>query len=141
MKASGVKDNTTSDSVKNCWAKIKSANGADFFIDQFYDLMFTLHPETHSFFPANLQEQKTSLLTTLDNVINGIEYLTELEKELIELGQRHKDIGITKDMYDAFVTTIVETANRSSNYSLTDKELIAWEDAFRKVSNIMLKAY
>lgn len=130
-----------SDSVKSCWTKIKTANGADFFVDNFYHLMFSHHPETLSFFPKNLNEQKTNLLATLDNVINGIEYIEQLENELISLGQRHKNIGIKKDMYDAFVTTIVEAANHSSNYSLTDKELIAWRDAFKKVSDIMLKAY
>lgn len=118
--------------VKHCWAKIKSANGIDFFIDKFYQLMFSRHPETASLFPQNLDEQKRTLLATLDNVINGIEYIEELENELMALGQRHKNIGITKDMYKIFLSTIGETANLSSNYSLTDKELCAWEDAFRK---------
>ncbi len=44
-------------------------------------------------------------------------------------------------MFDIFITTIVTAANYSSDYSLTDKELSAWENAFRKSSDIMLKAY
>jgi len=128
-------------SVKACWDKIKSAKGADLFVDKFYQLMFEHHPETRSLFPENLMEQKRTLLSTLDNVINGIEYINELEEELIELGQHHKNIGIKQEMFNAFITTIVETANSSSDYRLTKEELIAWENAFREVSNIMLKAY
>jgi hemoglobin-like flavoprotein len=130
-----------SESVKNCWKKIKSAKGVDFFVDKFYQLMFEHHPKFRPFFPENLKIQKSSLLATLDNVINGIEYIDELEDELITLGQRHKEICIKKEMFDDFISTIVATANFASDFSLTDKELVAWEDAFRQVSNIMLKAY
>ena len=128
-------------SVKACWDKIKLAKGADLFVEKFYQLMFEHHPETRPLFPENLTEQKRTLLSTLDNVINGIEYIDELEKELLELGQHHKNIGIKKEMFNGFITTIVEAANSSSDYQLTKEELIAWENAFREISNIMLKAY
>lgn len=129
------------ESLKNCWTKIKSAKGVDFFIDHFYQLLFEHHPEIRPLFPENSKKQKSSLLTMLDNVINGIEYIDELEKELMDLGKHHKNIGIKKEMFDAFITTIVEAANSSSDYKLTNKELIAWESAFREISNTILKAY
>lgn len=130
-----------SQSVKNCWSKIQAAKGSHFFVENFYRFMFEHHPETRPLFPNSLVQQKTTLLSTLDNVINGIEYIEELEKELIDLGRHHKNLGIKKEMFDAFVKTVVAAANYSSDYSLTDKELAAWEAAFRKISNIMLKAY
>ena len=130
-----------SDSVKNCWLKIKSAKGVDFFIDNFYQVMFEHHPDVHALFSEDTSEQKTKLLTTLDNVINGIDYIEELEPTLIELGLYHKDININEEMYDAFISIIVETANTSSDHRLTAKELTDWENAFREISNIMLKAY
>jgi len=136
-----TENNLDSASVKACWDKIKSAKGADLFIDEFYQLMFKHHPETSSLFPENLTDQKRMLLAMLDNVINGLEYIDELEEALVDLGQHHKNIGIKKEMFDAFITIIVEAANSSSDYRLTDKELIAWKNAFRKISDIMLKAY
>lgn len=141
MHKIAVENNLDSASVKSCWNKIKSTKGADLFVDEFYQLMFEHHPETSSLFPENLVEQKRTLLATLDNVINGIEYINELEEALIELGRRHKNIGIKEEMFDDFITTIVEAANSSSDYKLTNKELVAWENAFREISNIMLKAY
>lgn len=102
MNTSATENIKASDNVKSCRAKIKAANGTDFFIDNFYQLMFSHHPETLSFFPANLSEQKTTLLATLDNVINGIEYITELENEILALGLRHKDIGINKEIMTPF---------------------------------------
>ena len=130
-----------SGSVKNCWLKIKTAKGVDFFIDNFYRLMFEQHPDVHNLFPKNLNEQKTKLLTTLDNVINGIDYIDDLKPILTELGQHHKNIDITKEMYDVFISLIVETANISSDYRLTTKERADWKNAFSEISNIMLEAY
>ncbi len=43
----------------------------------------------------NIIKQKASLLATLDNVINGFE---DLETELITIGQRHKNLGIKKNV-------------------------------------------
>jgi len=136
-----VQDNQSNDSVKTCWSKIKAEKGADAFIDDFYHFMFKHHPEIRHLFPEALLDQKTSLIATLDNVINGIDYIEALEQELIALGHRHKNIGIEKEMFDIFITTIVESANNASNSTLTEKELIAWEEAFQKISNVMLKAY
>lgn len=130
-----------SESVKNCWLKIKSANGTNAFVDNFYTRMFDSFPETRSLFPANLVEQKSTLLATLDSVITGIDYIEDLKDELIELGRRHKKFGINEDMYVAFIITVVECANITANFKLTDKELEAWETAFREVTKIMLKAY
>ena len=127
--------------VKNCWSKIKLAKGADFFVNSFYQNMFEHHPEVHSFFPIDLSSQKTKLLNTLDNIINGIEYIDALKDELIKLGEQHINLGIQAEMYEYFISTIVATANLSSDSTLTDEELLAWENAFRKVSNIMLEAY
>lgn len=127
--------------VKNCWLKIKSAKGSDYFVDNFYQSMFEQHPEVHAFFPEDLGTQKTKLLNTLNNIINGLEYIHELKGELAKLGKQHRDLGIKPDMFDDFITTVVAAANSSSDFTLTNKELTAWENAFRKVSNIMLEAY
>lgn len=130
-----------SNMVKNCWLKIKSTKGTDFFVNDFYRLLFKQLPEVQRLFPDDLVKQKSKLLNMLDNVINGIEYIEELEDILIELGQRHKDIGINEEMYATFITCVTQTANTSSAYQLSKEELNAWEDAFREVLNIMLKAY
>ena len=129
------------ESIKSCWSKIKNAKGTDFFIEHFYQHMFEHHPDTQALFSDDLAQQKTSLLSMLDNVINGIEYIEDLEKELLNLGKHHKNLNIKKEMFNAFISTIVVAANHSSDYSLNEKELIAWESAFSKISNLMLEAY
>ena len=129
------------ESIKSCWSKIKTTKGTDFFVDHFYQHMFEHHPDTQALFPCDLTQQKTLLLSTLDNVINGVEYIEELGEELLKLGKHHKNLGIKKEMYNDFISTIVIAANYSSDYSLNEKELTAWEYAFRKISDVMLKAY
>ena len=129
------------EAVKECWLKIKSAEGTDYFVTAFYHYLFDQHPEIQHLFPEDLSQQKTKLLNMLDNVINGIEYIDELESILMELGETHKGVGITKEMYDVFVIAAIKAAEKSSDFSITKEELAEWEDAFREISNVMLKAY
>lgn len=129
------------DAVKDCWLKIKSAEGTDYFVTTFFRHLFERHPDIQRLFPSDLGQQKTKLLNMLDNVINGIEYINELESALIELGETHKGYGINKEMYDVFLIAVVKSAEESSYFSITKEELAAWEDAFREISNIMLRAY
>lgn len=77
----------------------------------------------------------------LNGAINGIEFIDDLHKEITELGKKHKNIGIKKDMFDPFIVALVTAANLSSDFSLTNKELEVWENTFRKISRIMLSAY
>lgn len=132
---------TEIENIKSCWSKIKSAKGTDFFVENFYQHLFEHHPGTQALFPEDLTELKTKLLATLDNVINGVEYIEELNEELLSLGKHHKNIGIKKEMFDDLISTIVIVANLSSDYSLNEEELADWERAFRKISDIMLKSY
>ena len=129
------------DAVKNCWLKIKSAEGVDYFVTSFYCHLFEQHPEIRRLFPDDLGQQKAKLLNMLDSVINGIEYIDELESVLIELGETHKNVGVNKEMYNIFLIAAVKAAEKSSDFSITKEELVVWEDAFREISNIMLKAY
>jgi len=127
--------------IKNCWAKIKSEKGTDQFVDRFYKVLFTRFPDTRELFPKDITTQKRKLLTTLDNAINGIEYIDDIREEMLALGQHHKELGITSEMYDAFIITILDAADFASNSTLTTDECTAWENAFREISDIMLEAY
>ena len=135
------KNSVDAEKIKVCWSKIKSAEGTGFFVEHFYKYMFEHYPEVHSFFPTDLTEQKTKLLNTLNNIINGMEYIDELKDELLQLGQQHRELGIDPDMFKHFIMSIVETADMSSDSTLTNKELATWKNAFQQVSDIMLEAY
>ena len=131
----------TSHAVKVCWSKIKLSEGSEFFVERFYQLMFEQHPELRPLFPETMRQQNAALLSMLDNVINGLEFIDELEETLIKLGKRHQKIGIQAEMYDVFVDTVVESAKQSSNNTLTENEIISWKSAFREMSDIMIKGY
>jgi len=88
--------------VKNCWVKIKSAKGAESFVNNFYQSFFKEHPEIRSLFPDDIGALKIKLLFTLDNIINWLESIETLENELIIIGKRHKALGVKKEMYDFF---------------------------------------
>ncbi|MFK5913004.1 MAG: globin [Woeseiaceae bacterium] len=132
---------SNSEGVKSCWSKIIKAKGKNNFVGTFYQSMFEYHPEIQALFPQNLKSQKESLITTLDNVINGIEFIDTLEEELYALGERHISYGIKAEMFEDFISIIVSTADEASDYTASKDELAAWEEAFRQISNLMLKAY
>lgn len=127
-----------SQSVKDCWLKIKSARGVDYFVTDFYKHLFTQHPEIQQLFPDDLRIQKSKLLNMLDNVINGVEYLDDIKPLLVEMGSQHKDRGVNREMYDIFIVAAVEAAKSSSDFNVSNTEIRAWENAFRVMSNIML---
>ncbi|MDH5395288.1 MAG: globin domain-containing protein [Gammaproteobacteria bacterium] len=130
-----------SEHLKKCWIKIDKAKGTDAFVEIFFRQLFNDYPETRQLFSGDLDRQKSNLLTTLDNVINGFEYINIIEKEFIQLGDYHKKIGITAEMFNAFNSTILSAANEASDFSLTEDESSAWKSAFEQISNIMLKNY
>lgn len=127
--------------VKNCWTKINQKKGTNAFVDNFFQQLFLQHPETRKLFPEDLALQKINLLTTLDNVINGIDYIDCINSELESLGKHHKNLGISSEMFDAFNIVALSAANYASDFTLSDTELNAWQKAFKKISDIMLKAY
>lgn len=130
-----------SDLVKSCWSIIKDNTSDLFFIETFYEILFERYPDTRHLFSASMANQNLVIRNKLDNVINGIEHIHKTEPSLIKLGETHKNLGITPEMYNMLVESIVEAATIASNNSLNDAELSEWEKAFRKISDIMLKAY
>lgn len=127
--------------VKSCWAKIRAEKGSNQLVENFYQILFSRHPELRNLFPSDIERQKRKLLSSLDNVINGIEYIDAIKNELMDLGRHHKNIGITKEMFDTFIITILDAADYASNSSLTHDERTAWKNSFREISDIMLEAY
>jgi len=60
-------NNVDSTAVKNCWLKIKSAQGKTAFVDNFYQHLFAHYPAIRNLFTKDLSAQKANLLTTLDS--------------------------------------------------------------------------
>lgn len=127
--------------IKICWKKIKNEKGTDSLVDHFYLTLFSNYPETRELFPNDIATQKRTLLATIDNIINGIEHAQKIKTALHDLGSQHKELGITPEMYDAFIVAIVEAAEEASNFTLTEQERHTWEKAYREMADIMLEAY
>ena len=127
--------------IKICWKKIKAEKGTDPLVDHFYQTLFNNSPEIKDLFPEDLAAQKRTLLATIDNIINGIEHVQKIKTALLTLGKHHKVLGVTPEMYDAFIVAIVEAADFASNESLTEDERHTWEKAYREMADIMLEAY
>lgn len=126
--------------VKNCWSKINSAHGLNFLVETFYDRIFS-YPEIKILFSNDMASQKHKLTEMLNAVINGIEYIEQLESELIKLGKLHKDKHVTIDQYSIIVEAIVFSAVEASDNTITKEEENDWRDAFNYIAEVMKKAY
>lgn len=133
--------NINNKNVKSCWNKINNANGSDYFVEKFYHTLFEQYPGTRDLFPESMKVQNIALISMLDNVINGIEYIDDLEESLAQLGARHQNMNVPTNMYDVLTEIIVTTAQDASDDSLTDEELKDWEYAFKAISDLMTKGY
>lgn len=127
--------------VQSCWSSIKEQTSDSFFIETFYKTLFERYPNTRALFSDSIDTLKIELLTKLDNVINGIEHIKDIEPALVTLGTIHKNAGVSREMFDAFIEVMTEAAAIASNNTLNKTELNEWNKAFREISQSLLKAY
>ncbi|MDH5649432.1 MAG: globin domain-containing protein [Gammaproteobacteria bacterium] len=127
--------------VRSCWEKIELAQYQQEYVAVFYHTLFQQHPHLRVLFPSDLKAQERKLLETLNQVINGLQYLEELKESLLELGRKHQDLNIDPALFEVVTGVSVVALKRVLDSNITQEELLAWEQAFRAVSAIMLQGY
>ena len=90
-----------------------------------------------------------------ERFLNEVSGLKKILKQILQFYKKNLSLfnGLQTKNYTAYLLNIIARFRYNceslehlmdpfaSDFRLTDKELFAWEDAFRKISKIMLKAY
>jgi hemoglobin-like flavoprotein len=103
-----------------------------FSADRFYTELFNIDPELKKLFPADLSNQKHKLTGAIVSVVKNVEDLSAIEPILSALGKRHKDFGVTADMYDTVGVALILSLDLQN-----DEEVTTWTEAYAVVSRVM----
>ena len=106
--------------------------------ERFYDILFARYPQTRAMFHRNRRQDQEKMLTAaLAAVIDHLDDVPWLSSQLGALGDRHKDYGITLEMYDwvgsSLLATLEEVAGKDWSPALED----AWSEAYAVIVSLM----
>lgn len=105
---------------------------------RFYGHLFAKYPQAESmFFRKPRETQEKMLAEALGAVVAHLEDAPWLVSTLAGLGDKHREYGVTSEMYgwvgDALMTTLREIAGAD----WTDEHEQAWGDAFGAIVSLM----
>ena len=111
-------------------------------VARFYEELFKRHPAVKPMF-ANTRpaEQQKKLLKALVTVVNSLRQPAQLEKVLLNLGERHQAYGAQPAHYEAVAETLLDVMAELAGDLWTDEIETAWREALGAVATTMLSAY
>jgi len=98
---------------------------------QFYEKLFSRHPEMKTFFKGiNQKEQQTVLVDAINRMVGNLNSTDVLQKTLDEFAVRHHAEGVTADHYAAVASILTEAMEGVLGKAVWTKEFNAsWDHA------------
>lgn len=122
--------------LERSFARVKPR--ATQFAADFYDELFTLHPETRPLFAgADMAEQRKKLMDSLVLVMETLENPDVLTAALRRLGGRHAGYGVRDEHYAMVATALLHTFARHLGDEWTPEVERAWVEAYTAIAGIM----
>lgn len=103
----------------------------------FYRKLFELDPEIKSLFSNDIHVQGIMLMKVLSMAVNSLYDLESIQKDLKELGQRHKKYGVEDKHYLMVETALLAMLHDVLAESFSTELEGAWKSVFRLISLIM----
>jgi hemoglobin-like flavoprotein len=105
---------------------------------RFYDILFEKYPQAKPLFSRNARNKQEEMLAkALVAVIDHLEDAPWLKETLSALGTKHKEYGVTAEMYgwvgDALLTTLGEAAGKEWTPALKSN----WTEAYGAIASMM----
>ena len=113
---------------------------ADEFAASFYEKLFTTHPELKPLFvTTDMAKQQKKLINALVLVVENIRSPEALEPVLNALGGRHIGYGVIPKYYGPVGDALLSAFEQSLQQDWTTEVKLAWTDAYRAITTLMLK--
>ncbi|MGZ3455342.1 MAG: globin domain-containing protein [Polyangiales bacterium] len=104
---------------------------------RFYDVLFRLHPSLSAMF-GDRKRQETMLARMLVAIVDRYEDKPWIEEQVAGLGQRHKRLNLTPEMYTSFNTALLVTLEEAAGEELWTPQIErAWTDALADIARAM----
>jgi hemoglobin-like flavoprotein len=106
---------------------------------RFYDILFDKYPQAKPLFsPSGRKKQEAMLAQALVAVLEKLEDAPWIEQTLKALGAKHKDYGVTPEMYDWVGASLLATLAETAGADWTPAAAEAWGAAYGAIASLML---
>ncbi|MEG3964616.1 MULTISPECIES: globin domain-containing protein [unclassified Microcoleus] len=113
---------------------------ADEFAASFYEKLFTTHPEFKPLFAnIDMAKQQKKLINALVLVVENLRSPEALGPVLNALGGRHIGYGVIPKYYSPVGEALLSAFEQSLQQNWTPEVKLAWTDAYRAITDLMLK--
>ena len=113
---------------------------ADEFAASFYEKLFTTHPELKPLFATtDMAKQQKKLINALVLVVENLRSPEALGPVLNALGGRHIGYGVIPKYYGPVGDALLSAFEQSLQQDWTPEVKLAWTDAYRAITALMLK--
>ncbi|MEG4327545.1 globin domain-containing protein [Microcoleus sp. herbarium5] len=124
--------------LEQSFEKIKPR--ADEFAATFYEKLFTTHPELKPLFAkTDMAKQQKKLISALVLVVENLRSPEALGPVLNALGGRHIGYGVIPKYYRPVGDALLSAFEQSLQQDWTTEVKLAWTDAYRAITALMLK--
>ncbi|MEG4508528.1 pentapeptide repeat-containing protein [Microcoleus sp. F6_B4] len=124
--------------LEQSFEKIKPR--ADEFAAIFYEKLFTTHPDLKPLFAkTDMEKQQKKLISALVLVVENLRSPEALGPVLNALGGRHIGYGVIPKYYGPVGDALLSAFEQSLQQDWTPEVKLAWTDAYRAITALMLK--
>ncbi|WP_425050362.1 globin domain-containing protein [Psychromarinibacter sp. S121] len=108
---------------------------------EFYERLFALRPDLRAMFREDdIAGQGMKFMTTMETVLDGIEVPQAVAGRIEELGQHHRRMGVTAEMFGPMEEALIETLRSVMGEDLGADVETAWRAAYADLKDAMVKA-
>ncbi|MDF0602634.1 globin domain-containing protein [Psychromarinibacter sp. C21-152] len=105
----------------------------------FYEELFRLRPDLRPMFRTDdIAGQGMKFMTTLEAVLDYIETPQALAERIEELGQQHRRLGVTAEMFAPMEEALIETIRDGLDGDLGADVEAAWRAAYADLQAAMI---
>ncbi|WP_172294354.1 globin domain-containing protein [Pseudoruegeria sp. HB172150] len=104
----------------------------------FYEELFRLRPDLREMFREDLAGQGMKFMSTLETVIDSLEAPATIAERIEELGQQHRRLGVTGEMFEPMGEALITTLREVLDDLGPDVEA-AWRAAYADLSDAMVE--
>lgn len=107
---------------------------------RFYEIFFSRYPQVKPMFSRNAPERQQRMLQeSIVAVVDHLEDAEWLESTLHGMGAKHKDYGVTEEMYPWVGECLIATLKEIAGAEWTPRIEKAWVDAYGAITGLMLE--
>ena len=114
--------------------------GVNPFGEAFYARVFDRMPEARDLFREDMAEQGMQFLSTLHVVVDHLEDIDRIDREISNLGRGHAAFGVRPEQYGPMGEALMDTMRDSLGTAFDEETETAWRKAYAAVSDRMIAA-